>query len=120
MKRPALAFAAVLSMLGCGPDKEVPAFEKVEVERILPVASKTKTTITDGGVVAKIASFFPGVGQGKKSGTAAHWKAAYRLTFVPAEGGSVVVWVDSSGEAWNESQGDWTARPGLKAFLDSL
>jgi hypothetical protein len=121
MKRTALMIVATLSLLGCGgPGKDEQTFEKLKVERILPVASKTKTTITDSEVVAKIATFFPGVGQGKKSEIAAAWKAAYRLTFVPAEGEPVVVLVDSAGEAWTESQGDWPARPGLKAFLDSL
>ena len=121
MKRTTLTIAAALSLLGCGgPRTDQPVFEKVEVERILPVDSKATTTITEEGEVARIATFFPGVGRGKKSGTASHWKAAYRLRFVPAEGEPVVVRVDSAGEAWNESQGDWPTRPGLKAFLDGL
>jgi hypothetical protein len=120
MKRAALMIAAILWLSGCGPGNVQPAFEKVEVERLLPSGAKAKTTVTDQATVAKLASFFPGVGQSKQSDIAAGWKAAYRLTFVPATGAPVTARVDSAGEAWTEGRGDWKAQPGLKELLGSL
>jgi hypothetical protein len=123
MRRIILAAGAAVCMLGCGrPDKEAPAFTKVEIQRLLPLDSKAETTINDLAAVAKIAAFFPNVGRGAKSDIAGGWKAAYRLTFKPAEGEAVEVRVDSDGKVWTEGRGngDWKAKPGLKEHLDGL
>ena len=57
-----------MCVLGCGrPDKEGPAFTKVEIQRLLPLDSRAETTINDPEAVAKLAAFFPNVGRGAKS-----------------------------------------------------
>lgn len=121
MKRIMLAMMAAFPLLGCGGrDEEKPVFEKVEIERLLPLKAKATTERTDRETAGKLASFFPGMGQGKNSDIAAGWKAAYRLTFVPAKGDPIKITVDSKGELWSEGRGDWRAKPGLKDFLDGL
>jgi hypothetical protein len=123
MRRIILVVAASVCVFGCGrPDKKEPAFVKVEIQRLLPLDSKAETTINDPAAIAKLAAFFPSVGRGAKSDIAGGWKAAYRLTFKPAEGDPVEVRVDSDGKVWTEGRGngDWKAKPGLKEHLDGL
>lgn len=121
MNRILVAALATLAALGCGGRaEEPPAFEKVEVERILPLATKAKTTVADRAEVARLATFFPGMGRGKKSDIAAGWKAGYRLRFIPAKGNAVQITVHSDGGVWSEGHGDWQAKPGLKEHLDRL
>jgi hypothetical protein len=123
MRRIILASVTAVCVLGCGrPDKEGPAFTKVEIQRLLPLDSRAETTINDPATVAKLAAFFPNVGRGAKSDIAGGWAAGYRLRFKPAEGEPVEVRVDSDGKVWTEGRGngDWKAKPGLKEFLDGL
>jgi hypothetical protein len=121
MRKLILALPAVVPLLGCAVrDEEKPVFDKVEIERLLPLDAKGKTTITDRERIAKLAAFFPERGRGKQSDVFGGWKAAYRLTFRPAKGDPIKIKVDSRGEAWSEGRGDWKAKPGLKEHLDDL
>jgi hypothetical protein len=121
MKKLILAMAAVVPLLGCGGRyEETPVFDKVEVERLLPLDAKGKTTITDREATAKLAAFFPQMGRGEQTDIFGGWKAAYQLTFHPAKGDPIKIKVDSRGEAWSEGRGDWKAKPGLKEHLDDL
>jgi hypothetical protein len=121
MKKIILTMSMVAPLLGCGGrNEETPVFDKVEIERLLPQNAKGKITITDRETTAKLAAYFPEMGRGKHSDIAAGWKAAYRLTFIPANGDPMKISVDSEGEAWSEGRGDWKAKPGLKEYLDGL
>jgi hypothetical protein len=123
MKRIIPALAVVVPLLGCGDqNKETPVFGKVEIERLLPLDAKGKTTIQDHETVAKLAVFFPEMGRGKSSDIAGGWVAAYRLKFIPIQGDPVTDSVDPDGEVWSEGngRGDWRAKPGLKGFLNKL
>ncbi len=113
--------AAAVPLLGCGiRDEEKLVFDKIEIERLLPLDAQGKTTITDRVAISKLVAFFPQMGRGEQSDTFGAWKAAYRLTFIPAQGDPIRLKVDSRGEAWNEGRGDWKAKPGLKECLDSF
>ena len=121
MKRIVLALAVVVPLFGCGNrSKETPVFDKVEIERLLPLDARAKTTIQDRETVAKLVEHFPEIGRGKSSDIAAGWKAAYRLRFVRSQGDAIKVTVDSKGELWSEGNGDWRAKPGMKDFLDKM
>jgi hypothetical protein len=121
MKWTPLALTIIVPLLGCGGGGEAkPVYDKVEIKRLLPLNAKQETAVEDGETIAKLAAFFPAMGQGKKSNIAAGWKAAYRLTFWRAGGEFVTINVDSKGELWTEGQGDWQAQPELRAFLDKL
>lgn len=119
MKRIALFLAILMFVFGCeGCSKETPKFEKAQVERLLPQDAKATTTITDGDTVAQLASYFPGLAQGKESSIAGGWKAGYIVTFKPVQGNPVKVHVHPEGKTWSEGKGDWKAKPGLKEYLD--
>jgi len=121
MKKIILAMAAIVPVLGCGGrNDKTPLFDKVEIERLLPLNAKGKTIIADRETAARLAAFFPEMGRGEQSDIFGGWKAAYLLTFHPAEGDSIKIKVDSRGEAWSEGRGDWKAKPGLKEHLDDL
>lgn len=121
MKRMALALVLVVPLVGCNArTPKTPVFEKVELERLLPLNAKGETTIHDPETISKLAAHFPELGSGKSSYIAGGWKAAYRLRFFPTEGGPHKVTVDSKGELWSEGNGDWRAQRGLKEFLDKL
>lgn len=121
MKKIILAMTVILPLFGCsGRSEEKPMFDKIEIERLLPLKAKATTVRTDRKTADKLVSFFPGMGQGKNSDIAAGWKAAYRLTFVPDKGDPIKITVDSKGELWSEGRGDWRVKPGLKDFLDGL
>jgi hypothetical protein len=121
MKKIMLALAAAVPLFGCGDrNQETPVFEKVEIERLLPLNAKGKAAIRDRETITKLAAYLPELGRGKASNIAGGWKAAYRLTFVPAKGDPFKITVDSKGELWSEGNGDWRAKPGLKDFLDKL
>jgi hypothetical protein len=119
-------------LLACpGCTKEV-TFSKAVVERrvvkdgqpVLDASGRGKTervTVADREQVARLASFFPGVGRGRDSGIAGGWKAGYSITFDRADGGGTVnVTVNPAATTWSERQGDWDAKPGLKEYLDKL
>jgi hypothetical protein len=118
---------------GCNaPGKGSSDFTKAVVERAVykdggPVfdpsgmAKMERRTITDRDTVAKLASFFPRVGQGKESGIAGGWTAGYWVKFDRADGGGTVnVTVNHKATTWSEGKGDWDAQPGLQEFLDKL
>ena len=126
---PVLVPALLLACSGCARDV---TFSKAVVERrvfkdgqpVLDASGKGKTesvTVTDPAEVARLASFFPRVGQGYRSGSAGGWIAGYAIKLDRAGGsGTVNVTVNPEATTWSEGQGDWDAKPGLKEFLDQL
>jgi hypothetical protein len=121
---------AVNLMLGCsGPVKLV--FDKAVVQRplikdgkmVFDSDGKAKmevSTITDREEVAKLAAFFPGMGQGKESSIAGGWKAGYTVRFERDKGDPLTIRTDDQCLMWSEGQGDWKPKAGLKAFMDDL
>jgi hypothetical protein len=124
----ALVPALLLACPGCGRDV---SFSKEVVERrvfkdgqpVLDASGKGKVervTVTDPAEVARLASYFPRVGQGYRSGSAGGWIAGYSIKLDRAGGGTVNVSVNPETTTWSEGQGDWDAKPGLKEYLDQL
>jgi hypothetical protein len=119
----------LLTCPGCTKDV---TFSKAVVERrvfkngqpVMDASGRGKTervTVSDRDEVARLASFFPGVGRGSKSGIAGGWKAGYSIVFDRADGGGTVnVTVNPEATTWSEVHGDWDAKPGLKEYLDKL
>jgi hypothetical protein len=97
-----------------------PIYNRVEVERLFPAEAKASTTVTDWATMVRLSSFFPCLGEGKKSDIAAGWKAKYKVTFLPMAGKPLTVMVNHTCETWSEGLGDQDTRPGLEAFLDDL
>ena len=126
---PVLVAGLLLGCPGCAKDV---AFSKAVVERrvfkdgqpVLDASGKGKTervTVTDPAEVARLASFFPGVGRGNTSGIAGGWIAGYSIKLDRADsGGTVNVTVNPDATTWSEGKGDWDAKPGLKEYLDKL
>jgi RNA polymerase sigma factor (sigma-70 family) len=82
-----------------------------------------KLTVTDAEAMKTLAAFFPGLGQGKKSSTAAGWKAALLIDFhstINDDEKVVRVTVNRDYDTWSEGNGDWTAKPGLEKFVAGL
>jgi hypothetical protein len=79
-----------------------------------------RKTISTREEVAKLVSFFPGMGQGKESGIAGGWRPGYWVKLTRSDGGSVNVTVNDDASVWSEGHGDWKAQPGLKGYLDRL
>jgi hypothetical protein len=127
-----LVLLALGALAGCpARDPGAAAFVKAVVERPVlkdgqPVfdeaglARMERKTVTDRDAVAKLASFFSGVGEGKQSSIAGGWKGGYWVKFERADGKSVNVTVNDRGSTWSEGHGDWQAMPGLKEYLDQL
>lgn len=78
---------------------------------------KTKE-ITDETEVLHLASFFPGLGEGKRSRVAALWEPTVEIHFTGADGKGVTVM--SNFESWSEGKGDWPVKPGLKQYIRKL
>jgi hypothetical protein len=131
MRRVQIGLVAGL-LLGCQSfTKDTSPLVKAVVER--PVVREGRPVFDEGGMVRmerktitareeldRLASFFPGVGEGKHSGIAGGWKAGYWVKFERADGKSVQLTVNHQGTTWSEGQGDWDAPPGLKEHLDRL
>ena len=127
-----LVLLALGALPGCPhPPKEPAAFVRAVVERPVtrdgrPVFDEgglvrmERRTVTDREAIATLASFFPGIGQGKESPAAGAWRAGYWVKFERADGRSVTVTVDGDAREWSEGHGDWRAGPGLKEYLDGL
>jgi hypothetical protein len=129
-------FGALLLVLGVmsgcpAPRMSSAVFTRAVVERPVyedgrPVfdasgmAKLERKTFSDPDTVRELASFFPGVGQGKESRIAGGWKAGYWVKFDRADGSTVNVTVNPKATTWSETRGDWDAEPGLKEFLDRL
>lgn len=74
-------------------------------------------TLTDADKVRELSSYFPGLGQGRKSPMAAGWEGSLTIAFEHREGETVEVWTDPEMELWSEGHGDWKVKPGLRDFV---
>ena len=115
------------------PQTERDAMEYTSAEvRILygDLANRTKR-IDDQREIQRLLSFFPGVGGGRKSASAAPWEPAVELLFTSAEGTVLRVttdcdfWNERRGDGselylWSEGHGDWEVEPGLKKYIRNL
>jgi RNA polymerase sigma factor (sigma-70 family) len=121
---------------GEGPaDRPALSFESAELEQTLSPSggiyfpSRRAKLLTPAGA-ARLASFFPGLGEGKRSAVATGWKAGLTVTFrlagatAPGGPGQRVIDVRANPAltTWTEDQnkGDWAVKPGLAEFLDDL
>jgi hypothetical protein len=71
----------------------------------------------------KLTAFFPGLGEGKKSPTAAGWKAALLIDFhsdTDEKNHVLRVTVNRDYDTWSEGNGDWGVKPGLEKFVSAL
>ena len=77
--------------------------------------------VTDASEVNRLASFFPGLGEDRKSGKAGNWMAQVRIEFLTKGGKSLIVLVDPDFECWNEGgHGDWNLSSEFKPYLLKL
>jgi len=81
---------------------------------------KVNITLTDKNEVDKLASFFPHVGEGRKSSMAAGWIAAVTIQFTSSDGRTATVHSDPNGELWSEGRGDWPMDPEFKKHIKTL
>jgi RNA polymerase sigma factor (sigma-70 family) len=133
-----------------GPPPAPPAappalsFESAELEQVtdrvggIYLPPRRLKLLTPAGA-ARLASFFPGLGEGKQAPTAAGWKAGLTVRFQTAPSSTVriqtappsvagitrerrvlEVRVNPALTTWTEGQGDWAVKPGLAEFLDEL
>ena len=74
--------------------------------------------IEDVSVVKKLTSFFPNVGQGRRSHVVAGWEASVVMVFTRPDG--TVLRVTSDFESWSERNGDWPVKGDLAKYVDEL
>lgn len=81
-----------------------------------------KITLTDKKEVAKLAAFFPKVGQGRESYRAAGWIAGLVVEFTQPNGKTVRVSVSGNDDltVWTEGKGDWPVKGDLKTHVTML
>jgi len=84
----------------------------------VPPSLGMKMTLTDKNEVDKLASFFPHVGQGRKSSIAAAWLASVSIQFTSSDGKTAHV--NSNYEFWSEGDGDWPADPEFAKYMETL
>ena len=75
--------------------------------------------VNDPQVLARLASFFPEMGQGKKSNRAGAWMPSVTIRFLKKDGTAITIVVDQK-EAWSEGKGDWNVQGDLKTYLKEL
>jgi len=135
VSRPLLAvailatFAAVgLAVYGCsligslGPPEDASAFisAKVVQRQLVGVEIKEKTVVvTDAEQIARLASFFPGLGQGRAPLPPAGWVGRVFVTFTRNDGTTLEIL--STYERWSAlRKGDWPVKGDLKSFIEAL
>lgn len=121
-----LALFAALAVLQFGfvePQPTSPKFTKAIVTHVDEYKSNNKPKewlVTDRKKIAKLASFFPGMGRGKKAKFARSWEPEYLIDFERSTGKPLKISTYDKGRYWSEGAGDWPARPGLKKYMDKL
>lgn len=70
--------------------------------------------------VAKLASFFPGVGTGKSNAGGGGWIGTGSIDFTRATGKTTHVMYDLHYRVWSEGHGDFEVEPGLRDYLMSI
>jgi RNA polymerase sigma factor (sigma-70 family) len=100
-----------------------PEFDRAEVTVDLlkqdPPGKRAKT-LTDRAEIAKLVTFFPGVGTGREAPIAGGYVPVARVKLERKGGPTITVQIAPAYEFWSEGKGDWKAKPGLKAHLDQL
>jgi hypothetical protein len=104
-----------------GKAEGAPQFVRVTIDYKMDakghIQNKTKK-IDEKNAVAKLASYFPGVGTGKTSLEYGGYKCSAVLVF-ETEGGKHVK-VCTNYKFWHEGSGDWPARDGLADEIAAL
>jgi hypothetical protein len=79
------------------------------------------TVITKPSELENLSSYFPQMGQGKKSAVAGGWIAFATIEFhrkgTPK---SLIARVDPSFELWTEGKGDWPLKAGLRDYFRAI
>jgi hypothetical protein len=75
-------------------------------------------TITDTGEMQRLASFFPNLGKGRHSISAAKWVASVHISFVGTDGR--VVKVVTNYRLWSEGKGDRHVGSGFAEYVQNL
>lgn len=68
---------------------------------------RIKKTLKQPENVARLAQFFPQMGQGKESDTAAGWEAFAAIHFFYMNGAESRITVSFDLDTWSEGKGDW-------------
>ena len=91
--------------------RTMPKFNKAKITRYFKtsegVPQTNSTEITDPKQLRRLTSFFPGLGEGKESPTAATYKPYARIELSRSDGQKLTVIVDPEFTCWSEGQGDW-------------
>jgi hypothetical protein len=77
-------------------------------------------TVTAPKELQKLASFFPNLGQKRKSWLTGGWQAERQIDFVGSDGRTVTVWISWNDEYWSEGPGDWPLDPEFRKYIASL
>ena len=84
------------------------------------IHGQMEVPIDDDPTLARLLSFFPGVGTGKSSRTAGGWIPGVLVDLHRPDGSQLRILIDPSMRYWTEQRGDWALDPRFHEFVASL